>query len=246
MESILLPDSTESISAENAPIVVQPPTNNTPELTVRHTMKRKVYVLVPPAPYRRIQANSSTSELLITRDELQPSVNRPEQRVSPSQVDAEVPKAPTTASTPSLSDIGISIPTTVRKPGPYIIHALPHVITQSIENLVEPVNPRTKPLHVGNPVTAQIITKGSIAALKFKKSKAKPTPSSSNNTTIVASTDNKGGRKSPNLHQSQPTPPMPLPEVSNVFTELTAQSIANKVMDRVEFMLVSNYLDLFF
>lgn len=254
VESTLVPDSTESISAENGPIVVRPPTNHTPELTVRH-MKREVYVLVPPAPYRlpgqgsrshrKSQAKSSTSKLFVSQDEIQPTVNRPEQRVTPSQEDGKVPKAPTTAHSPSLSDIGISIPTIVRKPGSFIMHTLPHIITQSNENLVEPVNPRTKPLHVGNPVTAQVITKASIGALKFKRSQVKPTPSSSNNTTIVASTDIKGGRNSPNLPQSQPAPPMPLPEVSNVLNERTAQSIANIVMDRVGFMLVSNYFDLF-
>ena len=259
MESTLVPDAAVSISAENDPIVVQPPTNNTPELTVKRTMKRKAYVLVPPAPYRlpgqgshshrKSQANASTSAPLVTRDELQPTINRPEQRVPPSQVDGvdgKVSKAPTTASIPSLSDIGISIPTTVRKPGSFIIHTLPHVITQPSEQKVEPVNPRTKPPHVGNPVTAQVITKGSIATLKFKKSKVKPTPSSSSNTTIVASTDTQGGRKPPNLPQSQPAPPMTLPEVSNTLTELAAKSIADKVMDRVDFMLVSNYFDLFF
>jgi hypothetical protein len=237
-----VPDATVSIPAENGSIVVQPPTNNTPELTVKRTLKRKAYVLVPPAPYRLpgqgshshrgSQANSVTSALSVIRDELQPTVNRPEQTVPPSKV----PKAPK-ASIPSLSDIGISVPTTVRKPGSFIIHT--PVATQSTEHLVEPVNPRTKPSHVGNPVTAQVITKGSIAKLKFNKSSVKQTPSSSNNTTTVASTDTKGGRKHPNLPQSQPTPPMALPAL----TELTAQSIAEKVFD---YMLVSNYFDLFF
>ena len=37
-------------------------------------------------------------------------------------------------------------------------------------------------------------------------------------------------------------PPIPLPELSNVLAELTAQSIADKVMDRFNFMLVSNHL----
>ena len=253
-ESTLVPDTTVSVSAENGPVVVQPPTNNTPEVTGKRVMKTKAYVLVPPAPYptpgqgshshRRSQANSSTSAPLVIRDVLRPTVNKPEQRVPPSQVDGKVPKEPTMASTPSLSDISISIPTTVREPGPFIIHT-PHVITQSTEHLVEPVNPRTKAPHVGNPVTAQVITKGSMNTLRFKKSKTKPTPSSSNNTTTVASTDTQGGRKHPNQPQSQPTPPTPLPEVPNAFTELTAKSIADQVMDRFD-MLVSNYFDLFF
>jgi hypothetical protein len=104
---------------------------------------------------------------------------------------------------------------------------------------VGPVNPRP---HVGNPVTAQVITKGSIATLKlkFNKSKVKPTPSSSSNTTIVASTDTQGGRKPPILPQSQPKPSMTLPEVA--LTELTTQ-IAEKVID---YMWVSNYFGLFF
>ena len=234
-----MPDATASISAERDPIVVQPPTNNTPEPTVKRSMKQKVFVLVPPAPYslsgqgrrsHRSRASSSISPV---------TVNKPE---STSQVDSNVLKAPSIASTPSLSDIGISIPTTVRKPGTYIMHTVPHVIPQITEHLVEPVNPRTKPPHVGNPVTAQVITKGSIATLKFKKSKVKPTPSSSNNTTIVASTDTQGGLKSPNLPQSQPTSPMPLPEVSSSFTELTMQSIVEKFFDYV----VSSYCNLFF
>jgi hypothetical protein len=106
-----------------------------------------------------------------------------------------------------------------------------------------PVNPRTKPLHVGNPVTAQVITKGPIATLKFNKSKIKPTPSSSNNTTIVARTDTQGSCKPPTLPQSQPTPPMTLPEVSSALTELTVQSIAEKVFaEKVfDYMLVSDY-----
>ena len=246
MGSPLVPDTTVSVSAENGPIVVQPPTNNMPELTVKRTMKRnKAYVLVPPAPYRlsdkgshsdrRSQANSSTSALLVTRDELQLTVNRPEQGVPPSQVDGKVPKALTIASTPSLSDIGISIPTTVRKPGSFIIHT-PH-ITQSIGHPVEPVNPRTfNPPLVANPVAAQSIIKGSYGTLKFNKSKDKSTSISSNNTTIVTSTDTQGGCKLPNLPQSQPPPPMSLPELSNALSESTLQSIADKVIHK----LVSN------
>ena len=242
IESTLVPTATLSIST---PIVVQPPTNNTPELTVKRTMKRKAYVLVPAAPYRlhglgsnshrRSQANSSTTASLVTRDELQPKVNRPEQRVPPSQVDGKVPKATTITSTPSLSDIGISIPTTVRKPGSCIIHT-PHV-TQSIEHLVGPVDPRAfKPPYVTNPVAAQSITKKKPFAA-FKISKVKLTPSSSNNTTLVANTDNQGDRKSPNLPQPQLAPPMALPEVSNALAELAAQSIAEKVIHK----LVSNF-----
>ena len=300
MESTPVPEVTISISAENDPIVDEPPANNTPELTVKRTFKRKVFVLVPPAPYRlrgqgshshrRSQANSSISAPSVTRDELQSTVNRPKQIALPSQVNSKVPypfrgqgshshrksrtssstsaplvtrnelqptvnrpklhsqvnskvsKAPIVASTLSLSDIGISIPTTVRKPGSFIIHT-PHIIPQSTERLVGSVNPRTKPLHVGNPVTAQVITKGSIAKLKFNKSKVKPTPSSSKDTTIVASIDIQGGCKPPILPQPQPTPPMTLPEVSNALTELTAQSIAEKVID---YMWVSDYFGLFF
>ena len=236
-----MPDATVSISVENGPIVVQPPTNNTPELAVKRTMKRKAYVLVPAAPYRldqgshshqRSQTNSSTSALLVTRDKPQPTVNRPERRVLPSKVNGKVSKAPTIASTPSLSDIGISVPTTVRKPGSFIIHT-PHV-TQSIEHLVEPVNPRTfRPLHIANPVAAQSITKKPITALKFNKLKVQPASLSSINSPIMASTDTQGGRKSPNLPQSQPAP---LPEVA--LNEVTAQSIADKVIDK----LVSNYI----
>ena len=242
-----MPDATVSISVENGPIAIQPPTNNTLELAVKRTMKRKAYVLVPAAPYRlldqgshshqRSQTNSSISALLVTRDKCQPTVNRPEQRVLPSQVDGKVSKAPIITSTPSLSDIGISIPTTVRKPGSFIIHT-PHV-TQSIEHLVEPVNPRTfRPPHIANPVAAQSITKRSIATFKFNKFKVQPKSLSSNDTSDVASTDTQGGRKSPNLPQSQPAPPMPLPEATNAFTELTAQSIADIVIHK----LVSNYI----
>ena len=340
METTLVPDATVPVSDETGPIVVQPPTNNVPEPTVKPTKKRKVYVLVPPAPYplphhsdQRNQANSPTPVPLVTRDELQPTVNKPEQRAPSSEVGGKVLK--------TLSDIGISIPTTVRISGSYIIHSLPHIMTQSTEHSMEPVNPRHKPPHAGNPVTAQVITKGStkpISTFKFNRSnKVNPTPSSSNNATdttvvaspyaqevpespklpqsqpkppmplpevsndltelamqsivtvvaspdnqgspkspklpqsqpkppiplpevsnnvtefaahsfdtVVASPDAQGGPKSPKLPQSQPKPPIPLPEVSNDVTELAAQSIANKVMDRVDFMLVSNYFDLFF
>ena len=85
---------------------------------IKHAKKRKAYVLVPPAPYRiktmreayvsaspaphrlpgqgshshrRSHANPSTSALLVTRGELQPTVNRPEQRVPLSQVDGKAP-----------------------------------------------------------------------------------------------------------------------------------------------------------
>ena len=247
-ESTLVPEATVPVSTEIGPIVAHPPTRDMPELSVKPTMKRRVYVLVPPAPYalphhsnRRNQANSSTSVPLVTQDEPQSTVNRPEQEVPPSQVDDKVPK--------TLSDIGISIPTTVRKPGSFIIHTLPHITTQSTEHLMKSVIPRAKTPHVGNPVTTQVITKGSISTLKFKKSKVKSTPSSSNNnnnnndnnTTVVASTDIQGGPKSPKLAQLLPKPPLPLPDVSNDVTELAAQSIANKVMDRVDFMLVSNH-----
>jgi hypothetical protein len=330
-----VPEASVPVSAETGPIVVPPQANDMPELSVKRTTKRKAFVLVPPAPYRLhegsqsnranystfvpsvtrdelqptvnkpeqsnrrsyenssssvplvtrdelpsqptvnkpdqsnrgsqancstsvplvaedelrpkvhkpeqsnrgSQAKSSTSVPLVARDDLQPTVNSAEQRGPSSQVDAKVPK--------TLSDIGISIPTTVRKPGSFIIHTLPHIITQATEHLVDLVTPRTKPPHVGNPVTAQVITKGSISTLKFKKSIVKSSPSSSNNTAAVVSTDSQGDPKSSKLPQSQPKPPMPQPEVSNDVTELAAQSIANKVMDRVDFMLVS-YFILFF
>ena len=41
-------------------------------------------------------------------------------------------------------------------------------------------------------------------------------------------------------------PPMPLPDISNDLIELTAKSIADKVMDRINLMLVSNCFALFF
>lgn len=328
-----MPGDTAPLSAETCPVVVQPPTNSMPEFTVKHTMKRKAYVLVPPAPYRfrlshqgshnnrRIQANSSTSVPLVIQ-ELQPTVNKPEQRVPPSQVDnkshsnrksqanssTSVPlvirdglqptidkteqrmppsqhvdveghsnwrsQANSSTSVPLMtgdelqrtvnmpeqrpsqvdgkvpitpSDIGISIPTTVRRPGSFIIHTFPHVIAQSTGHIVEPVNPRTKSPHVGNPVTAQVITKGStkksISTFKFKKSKVKSTPSSSNNTTVVANTDTQGGPKSSRLPQPQPQPKpsMPNPEVSS--NDVTELASLTKVMEKVvDLMLVSNYL----
>lgn len=252
MESTLVPDATVTISVETGPIAVQPRVNNMPELTVKHTKKRRVYVSVPDAPYplpspyhllrqgrqinRKRQENSTTSVPLVTRDELQPEVNKPEQSMPPSQVADKVPK--------TLSDIGISIPTTVRKPGSFIIHTLPHVIKQSTEHPVEPVNPRPKPPHVGNPVTTQVITKGLFSAhkLKFKKSKDKQTPSSSNDTATVASTDTQGSRNSPNVPQPQPQPSMAIPDLSNA-VELLVNTVME--MERVTSKLVSNYSDLF-
>ena len=41
-------------------------------------------------------------------------------------------------------------------------------------------------------------------------------------------------------------PPTPLPELSKALTELTAQSIADEVVDKLFLLLVSNYFDLFF
>jgi hypothetical protein len=240
MRSTLVPNTTpSSISAETGLIDVQPPTNNTPEITVKRTINR-AYVFVPAAPYRlpvqgshshrRSQANS-TSALLVTGDEIQPTVKRPEHKMPPLQVDGKVPKARTIASTPSLSDIGISIPTTVRKPGSFILHA-PHVITQSIEHPEKFVNPTCKST-VGNPVRVQ--------TLRFSKLKKPTTSSSSKNTLIVANTDTQGGVKSPNLPQSQPTPPMPLPEVSNAITEITLQSIADRVHKLLVSVIISIY-----
>jgi hypothetical protein len=267
MGSTLVSDATASVSTRNGPVVVQLPTKGVPEVTVKRTMKTKVYVLVPPAPYRyrfldqdskthqRSQADSSSSALLVTRDELQHTVNGHEQRVPPSQVNYKVPKAPTILkpSTPSLSDIGISIPTTVRKPGSYIIHT-PQVIPRNRipERLVEPIMPPTarpsRPPHVSNPVTAQVITKGSLAPFKFTKSIPSKISPSSNNPTVVA---NPSTQEDPSLPQEQPTlPPAPLPRAANVLasTELTASEIAKEVIQRFGFMLcqkVSDYLDLF-
>lgn len=293
MESTLVPDATVPVSVETCPIVVQPPTNSMPELTIKRTMKRKAYVLVPPAPYPlrlprqgchnnlRSQANSSTSVPLVIRDELQFTVNKPEQRAPPSQMDGEShsnrrSKANSSTSVSlvtrnepqptvnrpeqrlsqvdgkvppkTLSDIGISVPTTVRRPGSFIIHTFPQVRTrtQSTEHIMEPVNPRTKSPYVGNPVTAQVITKGStkksLSSLKFKKSKAKSTPSSSNKTAVVTSTDTQGRPKSPKLPQSQPKLSMSNPEVSNDVTEIAAK-VLERVLEKVDSMWVSNYFD---
>ena len=258
-----MPDATVPVSAETCPMVVQPPTNSMPELTVKRTMKRKAYVLVPPAPYclsrqgshnnLRSKANSSTSVPLVIRDELRPTVNKPEQRVPPqmgesqlvtrnevqptaSQVDGKVPPK-------MLSDIGISVPTTVRRPGSFIIHTFPQdrTRTQSTEHIMEPVNPRTKSPHVGNPITKGS-TKKSISSFKFKKFKAKSTPSSLNKTAVVTSTDTQGRPKSPKLPQSQPKLSMSNPEVSNDVTEI-ATKVLERVLEKVDSMWVSNYFD---
>ena len=266
MGSTLVPDGTVSVSTENGP----------PTKRVKRSMKTRAYVLVPDARYRyrlpdqdddtrrRSQMNSSTSALSVTREEPQDTVERHEQRASPLQleVNCEVPQAPILKSSAlSLSDIGISIPTTVRKAGSFIIHT-PQVVprngffteeTVSTERLVEPVNPTarpSKPPHVANRVTTQIITKRSLALPKFKHSepsKVRPKLSSSNNTTTVASTLTGG----PSLPQSQSTlPSMPLPEAANISSsKLTAQEIAEAVIHRFGFMLcqnVSDYFDLFF
>lgn len=253
-----------SVSTDNRPIGVQSPTKNVPEITVKRTMKTKVYVLVPRAPYRyrfldrdsdthqRSQADASTSALSVTRDELQHTVNGHEQRVPRLQVNCKVPKASTILkpSTPSLSDIGISIPTTVRKPGSFVIHT-PQVTPRNRipERLVEPIMPPitrpSRPPHVSNPVTGQVITKGSLAPFKFTKSIPSKISSSANNHTIVAKPST---QEDPSLPQEQPT--LPSARAANVLSsELTASEIAKEVIQRFGFMLcqkVSDYFDLFF
>ena len=276
MGSTLVPDATVSVSTGNCPIIAQPPTNSMPEIIVKRATKRKAYVLVPRAPYRYRfpdqdsdtrrgnQANSSASAPLETQVEVQHPLDSHEQRTPPLQVQVNCEATILKPSTLSLSDIGISIPTTVRKPGSFIMHT-PQIIphnrilaeeTASTERLAKPVNPPTtrpyKPPHVANPVTAQVITKGSLAPLKFNKSKpskVRSMSSFSNDTIIVASTSTQG---SSSLPQLQPTPPpVPLPEAANVSssTELTAREIADAVINRFGFMLcqkVSDCHDLFF
>lgn len=270
---MLVLDTTATVSTECGPVVVHPPTSIMPNSADTRKRKRRPYVLVPPAPYRlpsqgsdsqrRTQAVSSTSALSSTQHGPQHMVNRPEQRVPSLQEKLNVPKALTTfkPSNQTLSDIGISIPTTVRKSGSFIIHTHEIIPRDEVPAQMPPTERPlqsftariSKPPHVANPVTAQVITKKRpMSGFKINKTKpttSKPPPSSSNDTTVFSTSTQEVGRK-PSLLESQPAPPPISPsEIANVFPVEFAASFAEAVVSQVGFMLcqkVSRYFDIYF
>ncbi|KAF8798182.1 hypothetical protein BYT27DRAFT_6922620 [Phlegmacium glaucopus] len=272
MRSMLILDTTVSVSTECGPVVVQPPTSTTAN-SVKGKRKGKPYVLVPPAPYRipsqgsdsqrrSQQAASSTSAPLSTQHGPEDMLDRPGRRVPSLQEKLNAPKALTTfePSTQTLSDIGISVPTTVRRSGSFIIHTrdvvprdrTPAEGVSATERPVEPVKSHTtrasKPPHVANPVTGRIITRGSLSNLKFNKSNksnkskathSKPPPSSSNDSdaTAVTSTNTQEGFKSTLPDPQLVPPPLSPSEIASVFPVKLAASFAEAVMHQVGYLL---------
>lgn len=220
MVPTLVPAISVSTESASISIAIEPPTGSISNLTVKlkRTLKRKAYVLVPEAPY-------PTSALFLTPREPQPIVNKSEQRVLlPLQENCKVPESRTIAKLPTLSEIGISIPTTVRRPGSFIVHSIipgnPPIAEEapSIKRPVKPTTTRTSK-RTGNCVTGQVITKASIAKLKFNKSKtSQPKP------TVVASTSTQP--------EVQPAPPPMEPsETTNISLSTQLDSVAASIQE---------------